>query len=400
MSATTPGFVGARLVQARKARGLTAVNLADLLGISSASISHYEHGRQAPRPEVLNALAQQLNLPHAFFFRPLPPSPERKMFWRSQSAATKAARERAESRYDWLRELVVYFEGYFDFPKLNLPAIRAPKDFRNLASEQIEDLAQECRLFWGEGASPIKNLVLTLENNGVIVSRGRLGAETLDAFSEWLERDYPYVFLGTDKASAVRSRFDAAHEYAHLILHRNVNRKEIGSAKEFRLIENQAHRFANAFLLPKESFLKELWAPTLDAFASLKKRWKVSIKAMIVRAHQLELLDDTQYRRMIISYSRRWSAGEPFDDELEPESPRLLARCLDMLVSERIKTKQDILADLTFAASDIEELVGLPSGYLSDRTGEVVDLPKVQIKGDIENQKKAGMVIPFTSGKR
>jgi transcriptional regulator with XRE-family HTH domain len=47
----TPGFVGDRLREAREARGLSAVSLADLLGITRQAISLYEsghHGTNSP----------------------------------------------------------------------------------------------------------------------------------------------------------------------------------------------------------------------------------------------------------------------------------------------------------------------------------------------------------------
>ena len=122
MTATSPGFVGARLAQARKARGLTAVSLAEILGITSASISQYEHDKQAPRPELTERLAVQLNVPPTFFLREVTPSThERATKWRSNTTATKFARERAEIRYEWLREIVEYLGSFLNFPTLNIP---------------------------------------------------------------------------------------------------------------------------------------------------------------------------------------------------------------------------------------------------------------------------------------
>jgi hypothetical protein len=45
---------------------------------------------------------------------------------------------------------------------------------------------------------------------------------------------------------------------------------------EFRLIEDQAHRFAAAFNLPAKGFADQLWAPTLDAFLALKPHWTLT----------------------------------------------------------------------------------------------------------------------------
>src|SRR4051794_34291829 len=66
----TPGFVGARLSEAREARGLTATQLGELTGVSSTSISQYEKGKTTPAPRNLNLLANVLNLPEHFFLLP------------------------------------------------------------------------------------------------------------------------------------------------------------------------------------------------------------------------------------------------------------------------------------------------------------------------------------------
>ncbi|WP_375167543.1 ImmA/IrrE family metallo-endopeptidase [Bradyrhizobium sp. CCGUVB4N] len=52
-------------------------------------------------------------------------------------------------------------------------------------------------------------------------------------------------------------------------------------------MEQQAHRFAGPFLLPREAFRFEVTPPTLDYFCALKKRWGMSIATMIYRAFDL-----------------------------------------------------------------------------------------------------------------
>jgi Zn-dependent peptidase ImmA (M78 family) len=92
---------------------------------------------------------------------------------------------------------------------------------------------------------------------------------------------------GKDKASAVRSRFDAAHELAHLLLHRKVDGRRVKNTADWKILETQAHRFAAAFLLPAKSFSDELWAATLDGMLARKGRRKVSIAMMIVRCEHI-----------------------------------------------------------------------------------------------------------------
>jgi len=264
-----------------------------------------------------------------------------------------------------------------------------------LTGDDIEELARDCRQFWNIGDGPLADVVLFLESNGVIVSRGKLEAEKLDAFSQWkVIDDTPYVFLTSDKMSAVRSRLDAGHELAHLVLHRNVPARQIANPKVHRILEWQAFRFGSAFLLPSSSFMNELWSPTLDAFHSLKDRWKVSIGAMIKRCEELGIIDEEQARRMWMNYGRRgWRTEEPLDDRLPVEKPRLLSRSVELLVNERVKTREQILLDLPYAQTDIEELTGLTRGYLTG-IGEVV--PKLREPKIAEVLNGSGKVVSFT----
>ena len=61
------GFQRERLIQARRARGLTAISLADMAGLGQATISQYEKGAQKPRQQNLDKLAELLNVPPGFF---------------------------------------------------------------------------------------------------------------------------------------------------------------------------------------------------------------------------------------------------------------------------------------------------------------------------------------------
>ncbi len=241
-----PAFQPKRLTQAREARGLSGVNLASLIGVSASTISQYEHDVTKPNEETLDRLSLALNVPRTFFLRAPLECSEPKFFYRSMSAATKAARDRAEARFEWLREILHYFEAYFDLPVPNLPEFNLPSSFRLITDKAIEDCANACRAHWGLSRGPAPSMVRLLEKNGFVVSCSKLESEKLDAFSESDSTHRPFVILGTEKESCVRSRFDAAHELAHCILHRNVDQRNLLSTKDYSLIENQAHRFASA----------------------------------------------------------------------------------------------------------------------------------------------------------
>src|SRR5688572_4245418 len=101
MTVGTPGFQGARLVEAREARRLTGIALADLVPITRAAISTYEKGTATPSPEVFSRICDALRLPPHFFTRGPREKEMSSVFYRSLSSATKSARVRAERRFAW-----------------------------------------------------------------------------------------------------------------------------------------------------------------------------------------------------------------------------------------------------------------------------------------------------------
>ncbi|MFO1022739.1 MAG: XRE family transcriptional regulator [Planctomycetales bacterium] len=394
MAKGVQSFLGERLIQAREIRGLTGVNLASIAGISSSSVSQYEHGTASPTQDVIERLAAALNVKPAFFLLRHNQSDGARFYWRSLSSATKQARRRAQRKYEWLCECAEYFEGVFDFPVLNMPVFNVNQSAEAITGDDIESYAKECRTFWNLGDSPIQNVIHVIEKNGVLIGRFPLEAETLDGLSEWTASTRPAIIIASDKSSCARSRFDASHELAHYLLHRNVSSR---TSEIHALMESQAHRFAGAFLLPRESYLKELRSPTLESFLALKERWRVSIAMQIHRCFNLGVIDEDSKKRLFISLSKRgWRRKEPGDDKMPAEYPRLFRQCVDAMLEAGFKTRQQIADDLERPAEDIEEICGLPDGYLRDDFGEMVKLPSfktptMRVEGD------TGEIIPFRS---
>ncbi len=377
MKPGTPGFTGARLREAREARGLTAIALSDILGVSRQAVSQYENDLQTPHPEVMRKIELALNLPPDFFTRPVAEETKpRKIFYRSMSTATKGARVRVERRYGWLITIADYLRRFVTFPRVSFPRFDVPADPNELTWQEIEEFASKTRKFWGMGDGPISNMVWLLENNGAVVTRSTVGADKLDAFSEWYEYqvqyETPYVFLGADKNTGVRSRYDAAHELGHLVLHWDIKAKHVTHRPTFKLIEDQAHRFASAFLLPTRTFANDFSAPTLDTFRALKPKWKASIAMMLYRSQELGLIDEYRAERLWRSRARRgWIREEPLDDQLPIEEPRLLRRAFELLINEGVQSRAEIRAALPYALNDIEELAGLAHGFLKEKPAPV-----------------------------
>jgi len=345
MRVGTPGFSGQRLREAREARGLSAISVSELAEVSIQAVYHYEAGRMSPSPEALERLAVAVNMPATFFLLPERPntrtSPE---FFRSMSAATKGARNRARRRLRWLRDIEEYVSDFVALPDPNFPDLDLPADPILLSDNEIEQAAEDLRRYWRMGDGPIANMILLLENQGAIVGRDRLGADTLDGLSQLDTQDgRPYMVIGIDKGSPARWRFDAAHELAHTLIHAKVRSESLDRPEVHRKIEQQAHHFARAFLLPLEPFGDELFGVSLDAFRSIKPKWNVSIATMIFRAHDAGLMSEDTERKLRIGISRnKWRTTEPYDETTEAEEPRVLRQSFELILNARDQTPADI----------------------------------------------------------
>jgi Zn-dependent peptidase ImmA (M78 family) len=165
------------------------------------------------------------------------------------------------------------------------------------------------------------------------------------------------VILGSDKGDRARSRFDAAHELGHLVMHHE--HPKPGDPQ----LEKQAHRFASAFLLPTERLHAEWPSGRVNwrELMALKRRWQMSLAALLYRARQGHLLGDTAYESAIKYMSRAgWRKDEPVDLG-PPERPRLLRRAVTALDEAGI-TVADLAAEAHLPLELVQEYLtaGIP----------------------------------------
>lgn len=360
-------LVVSRLKDARLAACLNQSELAAAVGVTRQAVSAYEQGEKSPDPETMMRLAAALKQPIAYFS-----SEDREvfgeyssMFFRAVGPTTKRRNMACTVIGKWFTQVTTYIDSLVNFPTVNLPHVAPASSNSRYDVEEIELAAEECRKAWNLGLGPIANMLSLLEANGIAVCRCPIEGETVEAFSFW-NGNRPFMLLASEKRSAARSRFDAAHELAHLILHRWIGPEELEDPKVLKLIEGEADRFASAFLLPRKSFPAEVFTTRLDSFVRLKERWKVSIQAMVYRCKQLGVFDEDQVTNLYKQISaRRWRTHEPLDDTLPLEQPRLLRRALEMVVSAGRKMADEIAAELQIAKRLIEEICNLSSDFFA-----------------------------------
>lgn len=360
------GFLGFRLTEAREAMGLSVVHLANLLGLSRTIVHEYENGSRSPSMVTLNRIYMVLDQPETFFYQAQPVSgfSHQDVHFRARDALKDDLREQAGVRLKWLMELYDVLEHKLELPSVRLPELDVPRDLTCITQDHIEQAAGALRELWKLGDVPLPNLIRLIELNGGVVGQINLDLPALDGLSFWShQKRRPYILLNADKASYVRSRFDAGHELGHMILHRNIVEGVTKGTPLYKQLEDQAHRFAGALLLPRESWLSDIKKPSLADFKRLKPKWKASIGAMIMRAATLGLISEIEKVNLFKQYRRRtWHTREPFNDAWELERPHLLTQATTMLFESGYSS-------LVFSqwfprrAEHTVELTGLPKAY-------------------------------------
>ena len=314
---------------------------ADEVGVEMRSISGFEKLEYKPSEDTVQRIAKALRFPLEFFYQEeeLQTIDSGAASFRSLSKMSAAQRDMALYSGALTITLNQAIERRFELPVSNLPDLR---------DSDPEAAAASLRRHWGIGELPIKNMIHLLEANGVRVFSLAIDAAEVDAFSMWREQK-PFVFLNTLK-NTERSRFDAAHELGHLVMHRH------GSPNGGQEIERAANDFAAAFLMPSGSVLG--YAPkfiSIDVLLQLKKIWGVSISALTYRMHKLGLLTEWQYRELFVQISRRgYRKSEP--ESLPRETSQILGKVFTALRKEGV-AKSDIAAELHVADEELDEMV-------------------------------------------
>ncbi len=350
--------------------GLNPTSLANLLDVSRTMVHKYEKGEKQPGDQTFTRICDVLSQPAYFFFSTSWDKnySHTKVHFRDQDSLKLAAREQAGTRLKWLIELYTVLTRKLSLPILNLPTLNIPNDPTQISQELIEQAAIAVRTQWGLEDEPLPNLIRLLELNGVVVGQIQMDMPKMDGASIWsTTHNRPFILLNSDKATCVRSRFDAAHELGHMILHRNVIDGITRGNPIYKLMERQAHRFAAALLLPRSSWAREVRGFTLVGFKSLKPKWQTSIAAMIMRAEVLGLISEANKTSLMRQYSaNKWRTGEPMDNIWPLEKPRLFEQSLTLLDKNGF-SGTSLLNVFPRKIESVAELTGMPKSFFAEQ---------------------------------
>lgn len=263
------------------------VRLAKEASISQGKLSKLENKLiDRLSDDELSRLADALGFPPSFFLEPddilgLPLSVH-PMFRKRSSVGVRHLEQlqaQLNLRLFHIRRLLqsVTVEVELELPEMDVDEFDSPGRIAGLL-----------RRTWGVPFGPFKDLVGRIEKTGCIVVLGDFGTSAVDGVtlrSSWMNQ--PCIFLNRYQP-VDRLRYTLAHELGHIVMHR------VPSLE----MEDEANAFASELLMPAEQIRAELSGRriTLSALAALKPVWSVSMQALLMRATDIGVINQSRSR--------------------------------------------------------------------------------------------------------
>ena len=323
-----PVFSGSRLVALRELRGETQAAVAAAAGITASALSQAERGDTTLSAVNIAKVAQFFKVSPAAFAERREPELEMQPQFRHLRRTSSREQRKAERFVLATAQAASIFRDLVDLPEpFSFTHPVNPELPIDDVAEQVERAAALTRSELGLPKNkPIgSKLIGRLEAGGVTVVRDRETDRDIDAYSAVVGQLPVIVLDGGEGSVWDRDNFNLAHELGHLVMHRG-----IPHTPGTRTVEAQAHRFAGAFLGPAK-VLRNVLPRDLDwgCYLELKHEWGMSMAALVRRAKDLGVIDDTMYTRAMKQRSAYgWREVEPGSTDRSLPAPRLLRRAM------------------------------------------------------------------------
>lgn len=281
-----------RIKNARMMKGLSLQALSDKMNnkVSRQALHKYEKGSVEPDLDMVQDIADALDIKPDYFFREVSIEIEAIAFRKLSSLSKKEQNRIVETARDFL-------ERYLELEQIigKQPIVENPiKDIKIDSKENVERAAQELRKLWGLGVDPLYNILGLLEDQGIKVVELE-GDNSFDGLSTWVNDVIPVIGLNKvvkENKDLDRYRFNALHELGHLFL-------DLQSFSEDEQ-EKLCHYFAGAMLLDKRSIEKELGLKRqnigLQELKAIKKQYGISMQATVYRLKELGIISQITYQ--------------------------------------------------------------------------------------------------------
>ncbi len=306
--------LGERIKLRRQILRITLRGLAEQIGVSHTTVDKYEKNILVPDSQSLIKLSKTLQIPIASLLRPENQQIQlNHMAFRTWKMLKRDEKQINAETKEWL-ERYLHIENLTGRQRV----FERPDGFPRAVSsfEEAEEAARDLRAAWDLGTDPIENLTYLLEDKGIkigIIS----GIRQFDAL--FTEYDGHWVIVVKENLPRARQRFSIAHELGHCLL------EVEGGLDE----EKAMHRFAGAFLVPREKVLFELDGTrhkfSIKELLILKEKYGLSMGAWLHRATDLGIITPENYLGIRKFFMKKgWNRKEPDDDHAKGEKPTMM----------------------------------------------------------------------------
>lgn len=328
------------ILLAREARGLTQTHLAEKLNSYKANISRLEHGNTLVDEDTLVALSVATNYPPQFFLQKGDILPVNLSYRKRKQIPAKLLTP-IEAQMNIIRRHVQFVTRGTEQEVPELPVYEVNE------KHTPDKIAMLVRKKWNITAGAIDNLGKALEQQGIIISSFDFGTDRVDSRSMLTDDKYPIIFLNKNLLGD-RQRFSLAFELGHLIMH------SFCVVPHERDINHEANLFAAEFLMPAKDILTDFKdGITLPLLGELKRKWKVSMIALLYRADDLGLLTANQKRYLVQQFNdQKIRRREPQELDISKENPQLMRRLLAEFMK---KTKLGVIQLCTVLAIEHDD---------------------------------------------
>lgn len=287
-----------RLKNARKLAGMSQDELVSAMDgfVKKTSIAKYERAEMMPDSSVVLAISQALGLLPGYFLREFNVSIQKPEFRKKKKLSVK---ELASIEQKVMSSL----EDYLELEELAGRADIFERPLMNLSIQNAEDveIAAETLLHdWKLGLKGISNVFNVLEANGIRLIEIPTD-ESFDGTSTYANNQIPLIVCNKNYP-VERKRLTVLHELGHLLLNFS---KEISSDEKRK--ENLCFRFGAALLMPRDCVFKEIGKKRhelpLAELIIFKERYGLSVHAIIRRALELDIINESYYRSWHIKYN-------------------------------------------------------------------------------------------------
>jgi Zn-dependent peptidase ImmA (M78 family) len=293
---TTLPVKGEILEWARKFRGLSENQAADLLGMSVAELKAYESEDKPVTIGIFEKFAAKYELPQATLFRSTKPEEPPK----PQDFRTLEGRKPSDS-FDFriavsnVRTLLSYYGRIAtddeDFRAPNLAFLSGHEDPYSAGESERKriGITPQAQFSWPRNEA-FRRWRVAMEMQGINVFQQKFPLKNCRGFTMYDSADAPAIVINKSEDSDVAKIFTLIHEYCHLLL----RKPGISDENSTNPVESYCNKFAAAFLMPTDALrlLLPQWpnrpvAWDNDQIANWAARLKVSRMALALRLEQL-----------------------------------------------------------------------------------------------------------------